>query len=182
MKNNIEVELRGLLTKKQYNAIKKRLKNEGVIFEVDDKDTYFFNVSSGVFKICDETSKDQGKISLKLGKEETGAMEELEICFKRDQVPLFLKFFKALGYTEYHLVPQKRTNFFLRDATLSLKYTPDFQYHFELEGKLLSSKLYIEAEKLRLQALCAHYGLIPMEPNEISKRVKEIRKRIGFDK
>mgnify|MGYP007034159933 CR=1 FL=1 len=41
--------------------------------------------------------------------------------------------FKALGFTKFHKVEQKRDNFYLKDleVELALKFTPDFQYHFE---------------------------------------------------
>lgn len=182
MKKTIEVELRGLLTEAQYNALVERLDHEGVRVEEDDKDTYFFNVPRGIFKVCNEISKGQGKLSLKVGSEETGALEEREIVFKQQQVKDFLKFFGALGYSEYHHVPQKRKNYFLDGATLSLKFTPDFQYHFELEGELIEDESLVERAKNRLKGICNTYGIVPMDPEEIASRVKEIRKRIGFDK
>jgi adenylate cyclase class IV len=182
MNHVIEVELRGLLTKEQYDSLIKRLEAEGILFEADDKDTYFFNVQKGIFKVCDEISKDQGKLSLKIGSEETGALKEKEIIITREQVPAFIEFFNALGYAEPHHVPQQRKNFFLKDATLSLKFTPDFQFHFELEGKLLEDETLVETEKKHLKDICDQYGIVPLQPEEITERVKEIRKRIGFDK
>lgn len=180
MKPLIEVELRGLMTEDQYQKLIRRLNEERVPVEADDKDTYFFNVPRGIFKVCDEVSKDQGKLSLKLGDEETGALQELEIPFDRAEVPQYLKFFAALGYDKFHLVPQKRQNFFLPDATLSLKYTEDFRHHFELEGELLEDEADVPAERERLKELCREYGLTPLEPAEIAARVAEIKKRIGF--
>lgn len=76
MEKTIEVELRGLLTEKQYQSLTEHLVKEGVTFEFDDKDTYFFNVSRGVFKLCDEISKNQDKLSLKIGVLESGALKE----------------------------------------------------------------------------------------------------------
>jgi adenylate cyclase class IV len=182
MKPSIEVELRGLLTQEQYDSLTKRLENEGVRVESDDKDTFFFNVPRGIFKVCDEISKGQGKLSIKIGSEETGALKETEIVIKREQIPSFMEFFEALGYTENHHVPQIRKNFFLKDSILSLKFTPDFQYHFEIEGRLLKDEALVDAEKDDLKKICDQYGLVPLEPEEIAMRVKEIRKRIGFDK
>jgi adenylate cyclase class IV len=178
----IEVELRGLLTKTQYNSLIQRLKKERVKFEKDDKDTYFFNVPDGVFKLCDEKAKSRGKISLKIGKEETGALEEMEIIIKRDQIKPFFNIFAALGYIDFHHVPQKRKNYFLNGAELALKFTPDFQYHFELEGELLNNVKQINKEREKLLDICHHYKIVPLEPAEIASRIKEIRQRIGFEK
>lgn len=181
MKHPIEVELRGFLTEEQYNALILRLKNEGIDSEEDDKDTFFFNVQKGIFKVCDEISKDKAKLSLKIGSEETGALKELEIAIPREQVKIFMSFFAALGYSDFHHVPQKRINFFLKNSILSLKFTPDFQYHFELEGRPLEDEALVENEKLMLRHVCGQYGIIPLEPEEVAAKVKEIRKRIGFD-
>lgn len=181
VKHTIEVELRGLLTHEQYDALIARLEREGTVAEEDDKDTFFFNFPRGIFKICDDISKNRAKLSLKIGSEETGALNEKEIIVGREQVKNFLDFFGALGYSEYHHVPQKRKNYFLDGATLSLKFTPDFQFHFELEGDILDDPGLVEDEKKRLRTICGTYDIVPMEPEEIAERVKEIRKRIGFD-
>jgi adenylate cyclase class IV len=179
-KKTIEVELRGLMTSEQATALTDRLAAAGIAQEKDDKDTYFFNVPRGIFKMCDEVSKGQGKLSLKIGSEETGALEEREIVVPRAQVADFISFFAALGYGEPHLVPQKRVNYFLPEATLSIKHTPDFQHHFEMEGRLLEDEAEIEAERARLETVCANYGLVPLTPDEITERVAAIRRRIGF--
>ncbi len=57
MTKTIEVELRGLMTGEQQEALAARVSSEGAAAEDDDKDTYFFNVPRGIFKICDEISK-----------------------------------------------------------------------------------------------------------------------------
>jgi hypothetical protein len=181
-KNNIEVELRGLLTKNEYESLLKRLDRKKIPHEDDDKNTYFFNVPKGIFKLCDEISKNRGKISLKLGAEETGALDEREIIINRRQIKEFIDLFGMLGYTKYHLVPQKRINFFLPSAELSIKYTPNFKYHFELEGKPISDRRKIEKEKKRLKKICADYGLTPLTPEEIATQVKKVKKKIGFEK
>lgn len=177
----IEVELRGLLTKKAFDALQQHLLDEGVPCEADDKVTYFFDFPRGILKICDEISQDRGKISLKVGKEEDGALEEYEIFISRDQVNAALVLFVATGLGAPHEVTQDRMNYILPTATLSLKFTEDFRHHFELEGEPIYDLSLVEQEKQRLRAICAEYGLIPMEPEEIEERVNAIRKRIGFD-
>ena len=174
----IEVELRGLLTLEAYNALQQRLLDEDVPCEADDKETYFFQFPPGILKVCDEISKDRGKISLKLGKEEQGALEEYEILILRDQVNAALTLFAAHGYGEPHQVTQDRTNYALPTATLSLKFTEDFRHHFELEGEPVYDPSFVEEEKQRLRGICREYGLVPMEPEEIEARIKAIKKRI----
>jgi adenylate cyclase class IV len=180
MPRTIEVELRGLLASDEHDRLIERLTREGADFEVDDKDTYFFNFPAGILKVCDESSKDSGKISLKLGDEAHGALDETEIQISREDAPRAIHLLSKLGYGDPHHVPQKRTNYFLGSATLSVKYTPEFGHHFELEGDLLDSEARIELEKQRLQEICHAYGLVPLEPGVLEARIKDIRKRIGF--
>lgn len=176
----IEVELRGLLTPEAYDALQQRLLDEGVSSEADDKETYFFRFPPGILKVCDEISKDRGKISLKIGEEAQGALQEREVLLPHDQVDATLDLFRAIGYGEPHQVTQKRTNYFLPTSTLSLKFTEDFRYHFELEGEPVFDPLLVEEEKLHLRQVCAEYGLVPLEPAEVEKRIKAIKERIGF--
>ncbi|MEI7740975.1 MAG: hypothetical protein WCJ29_00550 [bacterium] len=181
MEHNIEVELRGLMAEEAFRALETRLKKEGVKCEEDDKDTYFFNVQKGTFKISDEKSRNQAKICLKVGDLETSALREVDLKIARTEVPAAIKLLVALGYEKYHLVPQKRANYFLPGAILSLKYTPDFQFHFEMESENLVDEKDIESEKAKLRKLCAEYGIVPMDPEEIAEHMKMIRKKIGFD-
>ena len=177
----IEVELRGLLTPTQYHALQQRLLDEGVPCQADDKESYFFNFPRGVLKVCDEISQDRGKISLKLGKEAEGALEEHEIFISRDQVNAAITLLVACGYGEPHQVTQDRMNYALPTATLSLKFTEDFRHHFELEGEPVYDPSFVEEEKRRLRSICLEYGLVPLEPEEIEERVNSIKRRIGFD-
>lgn len=179
-KKNVEVELRGLLDEISYRALAERLESAGTEAERDDKDTYFYDVPSGIFKICDEISKNGAKLSAKIGKEETGAMEEIEIPFDRARVEDMRKCLSAAGLTRYHQVPQKRTNFSLDGCVLSLKHTPDFGFHFELEGKPAGNEDEAARELLRLQAICERIGISPMTPAEIAGRVIAIKERLGF--
>lgn len=181
-KKTIEVELRGLMTAEQVAALVARLTAEGVASEADDKDTYFFNMTRGIFKVCDDLSKNQAKLSMKIGSEANGALEELEVPLEPAKVQSLIRFLSTLGLGDPHLVPQQRTNWFLDGATLSLKFTKDFQHHFEMEGRLLEDEAEVEAERQRLHGVCADYGLTPLTPQEIAARVAEIRKRIGFAK
>ncbi len=75
MSNNKEIELRGVMGKKQYLDLIKKLNSQGYAHEKDDKVSCFFVREKGIFKINDEISKNQAKIFLKLGDEEKGKLQ-----------------------------------------------------------------------------------------------------------
>lgn len=178
MNNNKEIELRGILGEKQYFNLIKRLNSCGYTHEKDDKISYFFVRKKGIFKINDEISKNQAKISLKLGDEEKGKLNESEVVLDRRYFNDLLFIFQKLGFTKYHKVEQKRDNFLLKDldVELSLKYTLDFQYHFEIEyfGNKIKSENKI---KKYLKKICDKFNIAPLEEKELLQKIQDIKKR-----
>ncbi|MCX6743729.1 MAG: hypothetical protein NT116_05890 [Candidatus Parcubacteria bacterium] len=178
MNNNKEIEFRGILGKKQYFDLLKKLILRGYAHEKDDKISYFFVRKKGIFKINDEISKNQAKISLKLGDEERGKLHESEVVVDRRYFNDLLFIFQKLGFTKYHKVEQKRDNFLLKDfdVELSLKYTIDFQYHFEIE--YLGNKIKSENKiKKYLKEICDKFNIVPLEEKELLQRIQDIKKR-----
>jgi len=176
VKKNREIELRGLLKKRQYFSLVKKLEGLGYTHEKDDKLSYFFERETGIFKINDEISKNQAKISLKLGDEEKGKLYEYEVVCDRHYFKNLLFIFKILGFTKFHIVKQKRDNFYLKnlDVELALKYSPNFRYHFEIEylGKGIKSE---DKIKKYLKEVCERIEIMPMEEEELAQRIKEIK-------
>ena len=91
-----EIELRGLLKKDQYLALIKKLDTLGYAHKKDDKLSYFFERKKGIFKLNDEISKNQAKISLKIGDEEKGSLKEYEVIFERRYFKDLLLIFNKL--------------------------------------------------------------------------------------
>lgn len=178
MNNKNEIEIRGVLGKEQYFDLIKRLNSCGYLENKDDKISYFFVREKGIFKINDEISKNQAKISLKLGDEEKGKLHESEVVFDRRYFKDLLFIFQKLGFTKYHKVEQKRVNFSLKDldVELSLKYTLDFQYHFEIEyvGNKIKSENKI---KTYLRKVCDKFNIAPLEEKELLRKIQDIKKQ-----
>ena len=178
-----EIEIRGLLKKGQYLNLIKKLDDLGYTHEKDNKLSYFFKREKGIFKLNNEISKNQARISLKLGDEIKGSLEEYEVIIDRRYFKNLLTIFQKLGFTKFNIVNQIRDNFYLKDldVELALKYSNSFQYHFEIEylGKKIKSESKI---KEYLKKVCAKLEIIPMEEIEILQKIKEIRKRLGWIK
>lgn len=178
---NHEVELRGLLSEKQHDALRTDLISKGYSYSEDDKVSYFFVWDKGVFKLNDEVSQNRSKISLKIGDEVKGSLREYEVVFDRESLEGMLHIFSELGFRKFHKVDQKRKNFILNDldVEIALKYTPDFQHHFEIEyiGDQFEE---IDEIKAYLRGVCEKFGIIPLDEWELDKRIKEIKARYGL--
>lgn len=173
--------MRGFLKKKDFFELRKRLEMDCVSFEIDHKVSYFFAVSGFILKINDEEAKKTAKIVMKLGHETGSVFEEIEVnMMSKDDIEKVLKIFSALGINEVNKVPQLRYNyFFTNSVTISLKHTPDFKYHFEVEGVANSSKI-VGTIKRRLMELCGKYGLRYLSEAEMANVINRINTKRGF--
>ena len=68
----IEVEVRGLLTKREYLRVSSHLNENADTKEEDSKTAYYYDFQDGILKVVDEHSTGRTKLSLKLGDEFTG--------------------------------------------------------------------------------------------------------------
>jgi|GEM_PF-1378791 len=179
-KQKIEVEMRGLLNKKQFFVLKKKIETECLFFEEDNKISYFFIVTGFVLKVNNETSKDSGVVILKIGHETGNIFEEVYFKFNNNFVDDMIKIFKSLGFEKINKVPQIRYNYLLKNGIqLSLKYTPDFGYHFEIESIVNSSKKINKTKKL-LTNFCQKHFLTPLNEDDMKKIIIKINKKHKF--
>lgn len=173
----IEVELRGFLSKNQYLELSSRLKAEADNFEDDDKYAHFFKYENGILKIVDEVSKNQKKISLKVGNElSINGLHEVEVYLKdQDDFNLSLEMFKLLGFETESEIHQKRTNYMYKDTVISLKYTESWSYHFEIE-KVVAEESDVNEAKRQIKDVCKELGITPLNENELAAFLKSLRK------
>ena len=173
---NIEHELRGLLSKEEFEALILRLEKEAVKIIDDSKDTYFFVVPEGMILKIVKSNDGREFISFKIGDETVGGLEEYEIPLK-DGIEDTLRLFGHLGLN-VNYVPQIRTNYFLENGLeISMKHTPDWGYHFEIEYMREDQALNSEQILRLLEDECRILGLRPMSPNEIKHFIRTINKK-----
>jgi len=181
-KQKFEVEIRGLLNKKEFFALKKKIETGCLSSEEDNKTSYFFIVTGFVLKVNDEVSKNKGVVILKIGHETGKIFEEIDFEFDHNFTNDMLRIFKLLGFEKVNKVPQIRYNYLLKNGIqLSLKHTPDFGYHFEIELTANSSKEAKQKKKL-LTDFCKKYSLVPLNKDDIKKMVIKINRKHGFIK
>ena len=180
-KSKFEVEYRGLLEDGQYFQLRERLEKDSVDFSEDHKISYFFVVSGFVLKINDETTNNCAKIVMKLGHETGSVFEEIEVRMtNREDVESIIRIFNVLGFDKVNKVPQLRYNYAVDEKiVISLKHTPDFGYHFEIEGVADGSDD-VETVRNGLMVICKKFGLRPLNEEEMSRIIKRINKKHGF--
>jgi|WetSurSiteA1Bulk_404760.scaffolds.fasta_scaffold21394_2 adenylate cyclase class IV len=179
--NNIEVEVRGLLTKAKYSEIITFLKSNAEHKELDNKTSYFFVIEGGILKINDEVSKNKAEISYKFGDESKNILEEFEIPIARSAVEKTIKIFQHLGLVDINVVQQKRVNFLYKGVEFSIKDTPDFGPHFEAETMATNQEDAANKRKT-LVKLCKLLDLQILSEQEIKDLIVSINTKHGFIK
>jgi predicted adenylyl cyclase CyaB len=176
-----EVEFRGTLTKKQYLKLADYLNINCKQSQPDNKTTHFFVTKGFILKVIESESKTTANITVKVGDETSNILEELEIPIAVSDVGKSVELFKKLGFKDVNVVKQKRVNYKYNSCDISLKYTADWGYHFEIEA---CAKNVIEARKKKthLNKVCSELGLKPMNPKQIRDKITQINKNHGFIK
>lgn len=179
--NLIEVEVRGLLSKEKWLNLVSYLKQHSNKYEDDNKLSYFFVISNGILKVNDEITKKTAKIVYKYGDESKNILDEYEITINKKDVSKAVDMFVKLGYENVNKVPQKRINFKYKDAVFSLKDTPDFGPHFEIEKKAKNKSDAIK-KRVELKQMCKDLGIVPMSPKQIRDLIVKVNNDHGFIK
>lgn len=172
-----EVELRGTLPESDFMLLSEELKKYPN--ENDDKETYFYVTTGFILKIEIKESSKEATLVVKNGDETKNALEEIRVRLDPSDVPQMLKILEILGFSQVNIVKQKRINYFLEDdMVLSLKYTDDWGYHFEIEK--MSEQGKVENVKEILAQKCKQLKVKFMNTDEIAEKIREINKKHGF--
>lgn len=174
----VEVELRGIIDKEKFNALSEELEKK-YRGEDDNKETHFYVTADFILKIEKRDNPKEIFLIVKDGDETKNVLEELEVKLDSADLPNVIRIFDILGYSKINIVKQKRRNYFLEDdVVLSLKYTDDWGYHFEIE-KIVRLN---DAEKTKnlLADKCKSLDLKFMDGPEIAEKINEINKNHGY--
>ena len=176
-KKCIEIELRGTLWQQEYRKLKRYLDKESESCQNDDKTSYFFVTENKVLKVVEQGSS--WFLVLKKWDETNSVLEELQVTVQNDYISDMLDMLMHLGYTKINKVQQKRTNYSYKWAEISLKYTKDWWYHFEIES---TTDKIEEADsiKKKLLIICSSLNIIPMTPTQIKEKILEINAKHGL--
>lgn len=176
---SIEIEIRGIITKEEFDEAKKYLDQHGQNQQEDNRETYFFIVPKLNLKVANAVSKNIAKIALKTGEESSIANEELEISIKPEEVQTAVKIFNLLGFDKFKKSDQIRTNYNYKGSEIALKWSQDWSYHFEMEF-VTDEQSQVEDLQAKLYNLATEIGLKPMSEEQISLYISNLRSKQGL--
>ncbi len=130
MKKNIEVEIRSLVTKNQYDNLFKFFKKEGKFLGEEKQISYYF---SGEIDLRIQKSNKSAKIWLKKGKMHADSRKEIELKLDLNNFENAKKLFEALGYKIEIKWYRKRNTFLWKEINVMLDDTKGYGYIIELE-------------------------------------------------
>lgn len=126
----IEVELRALISKKKYHELLNFFKNLNLSFTEDYHETYYFDTKDHL-RIYRTNS--EAILLFKKGKIHDEIKEEIEIKFKREEFENLEKLFLYLGLKIQAKWLRKRIEFKWDDTNVCLDDTKGYGYIIELE-------------------------------------------------
>ena len=173
----IEVEIRGLLTEAEYRGLTRHLKDSSVNISVNDRETVFFIIPGKTLKVSNYLHKNKAKIALKVGDiVKDKSQIEYELFFTPDQYETAISLFKNLGFTEIQYTSQKRTDYDYDFCTISVKWSEDWGYHYEIDT-VITDESEVYSTRQYLLDVANRLGLKVMDENEFGRRCAEIDRK-----
>lgn len=175
--NNIEVEVRGLLTELDYNNLINFLDINGSNKSVDNRKTVFFILEGKTLKVSNQISKGKAKIALKVGDiVKDTSQKEFELNIQPEQYELAIDLLKNLGFNKLQYTEQKRINYNFKDVEIAVKWSEDWGFHFEID-KVISENENDAETKTYLESISTELGLNLMSEEEFGRKCEEIDKK-----
>lgn len=173
----LEIELRWTINKQKYQDLNIYLQTNSHHFVKDNKISYFFVLESDhILKVVYEEDGSQFLV-LKEWDETKNILYEHKLPIQ-DTWTEMVEILKIIWFDKVNKVIQERINYYFHDTIISLKYTEDRWYHFEIEyaGKLEDHAQIISY----LYNICNELNIIPMTSEEIKMKIKEINIKHGL--
>jgi len=174
-KKQIEIELRSLLDKRKYAALKKFLDTNAKSLGKDDKDVYFFLLPDRIVKAVKNVSQKTAKIVIKLNRLGKGRsdFEEIEIPISPLDFDKAVKLFSSLRFDQIQNSYQKRQNYLYEGVEIALKHSDSWGYHMEFEVIIDDLSKKNEAER-KIYQVANKLGVKIMTEEEITKFAQRI--------
>lgn len=174
-KKQIEIEMRAIFDEKKFNSLKTFLDKNAKYLGPDDKNVHFYIFPDKLFKITDNISKKNAKLTLKLSKIGQGSdFEEIEFPIKRMDIEKAIKMFDSLKMTDNIIRSfQSRHNYLFNGVELALKFSLNWKHHLEFEVMIDDISKKEEAEK-KIYEVAKKLGVKIMTEEELKKFVKKI--------
>lgn len=172
-----EVELRGFLTEADFHRLRQKLEHDNVALVEDHRETIFFVIPDATLKVARLLSSGTAKIAYKKGDIATNAsQEEIEIAISSLDFDVAVQMFQALGFERIQRTSQRRFNAAIGGSDLSLKWSEDWGYHFEIE-RMVNEESEVPEALTALQDQCVTLGIEPLSENEFSEFCASVEAR-----
>ncbi len=130
MSENIEVEIKAILSKERYEELLEFFKQNAKFVKEDFQETFYFDENSNL-RI--QRSNNEAKLWHKSGNVHDEFMEEIEIPAKRENFENMEKFLNKLGHSVKIKWLRKRNEFDWDGIKVCIDYTKGYAYIIELE-------------------------------------------------
>lgn len=170
-KKNIEVEIRGPLSNKQFKSLSRSLKKDGRFLDRYNQLVIFFqqNIILNIAKDALRIKKDESGEKVCFKKQtRSDSSSELEFYLKNGEYKKAIKFFQLIGFDKYSLAPAARWEFLYRGVRVSLKNKCIIGPHYEMEV-MVGERWEADKTKKRLLVLARKLGLKVWAPEEYSR-------------
>lgn len=191
MTKNIEVEIRGEITKREFDRLMKLFKERGKFIDEKDRIAICYpdpNTGSLVEECFTDirVRETNGIPEIIIKKGKWGGNEnrkELSVVGKKGEFGKMLEMMDALGHKTGMAVVRKGKVFEYKDVEFSLVEVPDHSYYYEAELMVDESK--IEEAQSQIRVLCSELGLTIFDDDGfykyINKLNKEANRAFSFD-
>ena len=173
----LEIEKRGFLTEKQYNNLLDFLDKNGESLGADDKDVVYYIYPDKLLKAVHNISKGDAKISLKMNKIGAGSVfPETEVFFPEDDFDKIKLIIEKIAKPDKVMSGiQKRKNFMYKGCDFAIKWSKEWDYHFEIEI-LVKDKDEVDDAEEKLEAIAKELGIKILTENELKEFTKKAEK------
>lgn len=171
----IEIEKRGILTQEKYHELLGFLHEHAENLGEDDKDVVYYIYDDKLLKVVNNLSKGNAKVSLKMNRlGGSVATKEIEVFFDQKDFSSIKEIFDTVGQAKQSIEgTQKRKNFVYKGCEIAVKWSPDYQYHFEIE-RVTECEQEVEAVEKDMDVVISELGLISMTNNEMQEFQRKI--------
>jgi len=179
----IEVEKRGLLNERRYHEVLDRLRQlEAVDKGEVSTESIFYLSNRWQLKIQRSTPGRAAKIAWKSGGNDGAeSRRELELAISHDNFDAANELMRqVLPGVSVFPTHQRRHDFTLNTVQVALKYSPDWDYHIEIEA-LVNDESRVPVALEAIQNLADTLGITLLSPEEeqkfVAQRIQERKKR-----
>ena len=173
----IEVEVRGLLSKSEFDGVEKFLKKNCESYIRDNKDSTFFLIPEGTLKVSVHSSQNKARITHKIKDLEDNifATSKTEFDIPIEDAEKAIAMFKKIGHVKTLKIKHESEIFEYKAVSIHLKISEDLGTHFEIKC-VVHKKDEIPDAMNRIDSVCEELNIKYMTEQESNQFFKQVEK------